>query len=205
LIRLRNVRKTYRGPGSDSLAVSDVTLDIAEAALVSVVDPSGCGKTTLLKIRLLVQTARDVRKFLTVNIRSPMPIRSRSIVVGGRIRSIHHNRNHRSTTAPSARPAAGQPQPYPRPRQPAPRQTPARQAPLFQAAPRQAPPRHAPPCANATKAPSTEPSETPSSMETSEASSGHRVCRRQTPADKSDGSSHNGYFTQHELLLCKQK
>jgi NitT/TauT family transport system ATP-binding protein len=50
LIRLRNVRKTYRGRGDDVLAVSDVTLDIAEGELVSLVGPSGCGKTTLLKI-----------------------------------------------------------------------------------------------------------------------------------------------------------
>jgi len=59
LIRLRNVRKTYRGPGSDSLAVSDVTLDIAEGALVSVVGPSGCGKTTLLKILADLHQADD--------------------------------------------------------------------------------------------------------------------------------------------------
>jgi NitT/TauT family transport system ATP-binding protein len=50
LIRLRNMRKTYRGRGSDVLAVSDVTLDTAEGELVSLVGPSGCGKTTLLKI-----------------------------------------------------------------------------------------------------------------------------------------------------------
>jgi NitT/TauT family transport system ATP-binding protein len=59
LIRLRNVRKTYRGPESDSLAVSDVTLDIAEGALVSVVGPSGCGKTTLLKILADLHQADD--------------------------------------------------------------------------------------------------------------------------------------------------
>jgi len=50
LIQLRNVRKTYHGRGGDFLAVSDVTLDIAEGELVSLVGPSGCGKTTLLKI-----------------------------------------------------------------------------------------------------------------------------------------------------------
>lgn len=50
LIQLRNVRKIYHGRGGDFLAVSDVTLDIAEGELVSLVGPSGCGKTTLLKI-----------------------------------------------------------------------------------------------------------------------------------------------------------
>jgi len=50
LIQLRKVRKTYQGRGGDFLAVSDVTLDIAEGELVSLVGPSGCGKTTLLKI-----------------------------------------------------------------------------------------------------------------------------------------------------------
>jgi NitT/TauT family transport system ATP-binding protein len=39
--------------------VSDVTLDIAEGALVSVVGPSGCGKTTLLKILADLHQADD--------------------------------------------------------------------------------------------------------------------------------------------------
>jgi NitT/TauT family transport system ATP-binding protein len=46
LIRLRNMRKTYRGRGGNVLVVSDVTLDIAEGELVSLVGPFGCGKTT---------------------------------------------------------------------------------------------------------------------------------------------------------------
>ena len=59
LIRLRNVRKTYRGPRGGSLAVSDISLDIAEGELVSLVGPSGCGKTTLLKILADLQEADD--------------------------------------------------------------------------------------------------------------------------------------------------
>ncbi|MHB2263778.1 ABC transporter ATP-binding protein [Aliihoeflea sp. PC F10.4] len=50
LIRLQNVRKVYRTGGAESLAVSDVTIDIHEGDLLSIVGPSGCGKTTVLKI-----------------------------------------------------------------------------------------------------------------------------------------------------------
>jgi NitT/TauT family transport system ATP-binding protein len=49
-IALKNVRKIYRTGNEDFLAVSDVTLDVAEGELVSLVGPSGCGKTTVLKM-----------------------------------------------------------------------------------------------------------------------------------------------------------
>jgi NitT/TauT family transport system ATP-binding protein len=49
-IRIRNVSKTYRSHGGDTLAVSDVTLDVQPSEMVSLVGPSGCGKTTILKI-----------------------------------------------------------------------------------------------------------------------------------------------------------
>jgi NitT/TauT family transport system ATP-binding protein len=49
-ISLRNVRKVYRSGRSEFLAVSDVTMDVAEGELVALVGPSGCGKTTVLKI-----------------------------------------------------------------------------------------------------------------------------------------------------------
>src|SRR3954465_10728795 len=49
-ISLRNVRKVFRAQGREFLAVSDVTMDVAEGELISLVGPSGCGKTTVLKI-----------------------------------------------------------------------------------------------------------------------------------------------------------
>jgi NitT/TauT family transport system ATP-binding protein len=49
-IRLRKVRKVYRAQRAEFLAVSDVTMDVAEGELVALVGPSGCGKTTVLKI-----------------------------------------------------------------------------------------------------------------------------------------------------------
>jgi len=49
-ISLRNVRKVYATAGGRTVAVSDVTMDVAEGELVALVGPSGCGKTTILKI-----------------------------------------------------------------------------------------------------------------------------------------------------------
>lgn len=49
-IRMEGVRKTYKAAGQEFLAVSDVTMAIAEGEFVSLVGPSGCGKTTVLKI-----------------------------------------------------------------------------------------------------------------------------------------------------------
>jgi NitT/TauT family transport system ATP-binding protein len=54
-IRVRNVRKTYRSRGGDTLAVSDVTFDVEASEMVSLVGPSGCGKTTMLKILARLQ------------------------------------------------------------------------------------------------------------------------------------------------------
>src|SRR5262249_61713779 len=49
-IRLKSLRKVFRGKTNVHLAVSDVSMDIDEGDFVSLVGPSGCGKTTILKI-----------------------------------------------------------------------------------------------------------------------------------------------------------
>ena len=49
-IKLDGVRKVYTSRGEETVAVSDVTMDIEQGEFVSLVGPSGCGKTTLLKI-----------------------------------------------------------------------------------------------------------------------------------------------------------
>ena len=49
-IRLRNVRKVYRSQGAEFLAVSDVTMDVSEGELTSLVD----GDARVTKSRELV-------------------------------------------------------------------------------------------------------------------------------------------------------
>src|SRR5467141_4611359 len=49
-IHLAAVQKVYRTRGTDFLAISEATFDVEAGELVSLVGPSGCCKTTLLKI-----------------------------------------------------------------------------------------------------------------------------------------------------------
>ena len=51
-LRLRNVTKTFTVPrtGQQTLAVSDVNLDIQAGEFICIVGPSGCGKSTVLNM-----------------------------------------------------------------------------------------------------------------------------------------------------------
>ncbi|MEY4712385.1 MAG: hypothetical protein RIS88_1835, partial [Pseudomonadota bacterium] len=51
-LRLHNVTKRFVAPrtGQETLAVADVSLDIAQGEFICIVGPSGCGKSTVLNM-----------------------------------------------------------------------------------------------------------------------------------------------------------
>jgi iron(III) transport system ATP-binding protein len=49
MIRIRDLRMTYRGAGTEHAAVRGVSIDVAEGKFYTLLGPSGCGKTTTLR------------------------------------------------------------------------------------------------------------------------------------------------------------
>jgi putative ABC transport system ATP-binding protein len=50
MIRIQNIEKIYRTDTVETLAINDISLDIAKGEFLSIMGPSGCGKSTLLNI-----------------------------------------------------------------------------------------------------------------------------------------------------------
>jgi len=50
MIRLENIEKVYRTDTVETLAINDISLNIAKGEFLSIMGPSGCGKSTLLNI-----------------------------------------------------------------------------------------------------------------------------------------------------------
>ena len=50
LLELKNISKTYYTKDKETLAIDDISLNIFNDTITSIVGPSGCGKSTLLNI-----------------------------------------------------------------------------------------------------------------------------------------------------------
>ena len=50
MIRLNNIEKVYRTSTIETIALSNVNLDVPEGAMMAIMGPSGCGKSTLLNM-----------------------------------------------------------------------------------------------------------------------------------------------------------
>src|SRR5699024_11215188 len=50
IITVRNMSKKFRTKRSETVALDDVSLSVADGEFVTIAGPSGCGKSTLLKI-----------------------------------------------------------------------------------------------------------------------------------------------------------
>jgi len=57
MIHLQNVEKVYRTDTIETLALSNINLNIAKGEFLSIMGPSGCGKSTLLNIIGLLDAA----------------------------------------------------------------------------------------------------------------------------------------------------
>lgn len=50
MIRLQNIEKVYRTDTVETLALNNISLEVAKGEFLSIMGPSGCGKSTLLNI-----------------------------------------------------------------------------------------------------------------------------------------------------------
>lgn len=64
MLKMKNIRKSYRTGTVETLALRDFSLEVREGEFVAVTGPSGSGKTTFLNVAGLLETATAGQYFL---------------------------------------------------------------------------------------------------------------------------------------------
>ena len=63
-LQIKNLRKEFRTDSVRTVALNDVSFNIADGSFVAIMGPSGCGKSTLLNILGLLDNPTDGKYFL---------------------------------------------------------------------------------------------------------------------------------------------
>lgn len=63
-LQIKNLRKVFRTDSVQTVALNDVSFNIADGSFVAIMGPSGCGKSTLLNILGLLDNPTEGRYFL---------------------------------------------------------------------------------------------------------------------------------------------
>ena len=65
MIKIENLSKVFRTSEVETIALNDVSLEIADKEFVSIMGPSGCGKSTLLNILGLLDNPTSGHYYLS--------------------------------------------------------------------------------------------------------------------------------------------
>jgi putative ABC transport system ATP-binding protein len=90
IVRLHEVRKSYRMGEVTVEALRGVSLEITEGDYVSIMGPSGCGKSTLLNVLGCLDRPSSGNYFLGPDDVSQLDDRALSAIRGARLGFIFH-------------------------------------------------------------------------------------------------------------------
>lgn len=93
MISLQNIEKVYRTSAIETLALSNVNLEVKKGEFLSIMGPSGCGKSTLLNIIGLLDTPSkgevNIDKQKTTNLSDKQMASFRNKKIGFIFQSYH--------------------------------------------------------------------------------------------------------------------